>query len=237
MFLQKKDDFEEPKKIPEFRLDSSLSQVLEPSEGLAKKKALEVPSLNFDMDSQSESNNEKPKLKSFILDSECQTKKASVDENCAKKGQVRDFEEFRDLLKDLKLSLNLSVFSTFEDNTNQKIDDIEFLLERYSKLDQKILTLLDNKGDASFMCNKPHNGVIKLLTGKKSQSLNLGHDKKSSYLQKLEALSKESRLNHYQIELIKLQKEPVGLDGFLFKLKKEQEMREKRFKNLKEFLV
>ena len=236
-FLQKKDDLEKPKKIPEFKLDSSLSHVLEPSDGLVQKKKVEVPSLNFDMSSQSESQEEKKKLKSFILDSECQTKKESIDDNNVQRGRVRDFDEFRDLLKDLKLSLNLSVFSAFEDNTNQKIDDIEFLLERYSKLDQKILTLLDNKGDASFIDNKPENGLLKMITGKKSQSLNLGQNQKSSYLSRLEALSKESKLNHYQIELIKLQKNPVGLDSFIFKLKKEQEHREKRFRNLKEFLV
>lgn len=116
---------------------------------------------------------------------------------------VRDFDDFKVLLADLKLSLSNTNFSAFNENASLGLCQLESELDRYSKLDEKIIETIGS------LCSNSE-----------------------SARQELEALRKSSNAQTHQAKLRELRQNPSDFDSFLLKLKKEIQSRDRAFEDI-----
>ena len=233
----------QPVQVREFRLDSSLSQVMRPFE-LLRDPAIKV---QWDSDNSSiKTSNKKvittalqvPDFKHFLEDE-------FNGENCKKTpvkatqmANVRDFDDFKFLLKDLKMTLNMSDFSTFQDNLEEQMVELEKVLTEYSDLDKQIGSLVESKNSKSKMNNSFFdNGIGSFLDVKKSQSVLLKSKPGDKYIKDLELLRADSNFNQYHIKIKDLKSNPFDFESFILKVKKEFVQRKKRFEEIREFVA
>jgi len=233
----------QPAHVREFRLDSSLSQVMRPFD-LLKDPAVKA---QWDSDNSSiKTSNKKdimmampvPDFKHFLEDdfNDDNCKKTPVKTNTM--ANVKDFDDFKFLLKDLKMTLNMSDFSTFQDNLNEQMGELEKVLTDYSDLDKKIVNLVESKNYKLKLNNSFYdNGAGAFLNVKKSQSVLLRSDSGDKYIKELEMLKADSNINHYHIKIKDLKNNPFDFESFIFKVKKEFNHRRKRFEEIQEFVV
>ena len=232
----------QPAHVREFRLDSSISQVMRPFD-LFKDAAVKV---QWDSDNSSikTSNNKNimavpvPDFKHFLEDdfNDDNYKKTPLKAN--QMANVKDFDDFKFLLKDLKMTLNMSDFSTFQDNLNEQMGDLEKVLTDYSDLDKKIVSLVESKNYKLKLNNSFYdNGAGAFLDVKKSQSVLLNGDSGDKYIKELEILKADSNINHYHIKIKDLKNNPFDFDSFIFRVKKEFNQRKKKFDEIQEFVV
>lgn len=116
---------------------------------------------------------------------------------------VRNFDDFRSLLENLKLTISNSNYSSFNESASLGFHQLETELDRYNTLDRRIDTVLES----------------------------LPQDK-SGPLRDLEALRAHSNLLAHQQKLQDLQQNPSDFDSFLLKLKKELLARSRTFEDI-----
>ena len=240
----------EPKDIKEFKLDSSNSRSLI-GDGFLLKDTGILDELNFDVFDigdktpnkrgldENKDNKDLQNIK--LLENQVLKKGFSVSKTPIKSkdsNNIKNFDDFKHLLKDLKMTLKKSDFSDFHDDFNENIQELEETMNNYNQLDEQIEKLLESqekKGDLSNSTFYKKPGA--LLQNKKGSSVNFGVQEKNKYVLKLEDLQRESNINQYQDKLKKLRDDPLDFDSFLLKIKREYKERNKKFSELKEFLV
>ena len=143
---------------------------------------------------------------------------------------IKNFDDFKMLLKDLKLTLNLSNYSTFNENFEENFNQLEKTLHDYHELDHKIENFYHkfNENQTSFADFLENNSVNE----KQTKSVNC-MPKKNNGLNKLSQLKKSTNFHLYENKLKELKDNPSEFESFFIKLKKELEMRGKKFEQIK----
>lgn len=232
-----------PIEIREFRLDSSLSQVMRPLDLLRDPKVIE----QWGSDSSCiKTPNKKvveafkavPDYKKFLEDDLRSEDSARTPVKRNQKANVKDFDDFKDLLKDLKMSLNMSDFSTFQDNLNEQMVELEKVLTEYSDLDKKMVALADSKLNRHRLNNSFYDsGISSLVEQKKCQSFIARPEAGDKYLRELDLLRQASNLNEYSLKIKELKSNPSDFETVIFRLKKEFGSRRRKFEEIQEFLA
>ena len=232
-----------PIHVREFRLDSSLSQAVRPLELLRDKNIM----ADWESDNSSvKTSNKKdigaslkiPEFRNFFEDdaNSQSNKKTPVKTNPL--ANVKDFDDFKFLLKDLKMTLNMSDFSSFQDNLNDQMAELEKVLGDYSELDKKIIGLVDGQSDTLRLNNSLfENGLNGGFDNKRSKSVKFKGANGNKYMKELEELKIESNFNQYHIKLKDLKNNPFDFESFIFKVKKEFGARKRKFEDIQEFIV
>lgn len=234
-----KGKFEAELVVNDFKLDSSLSQALQPYESLWKGKS-NINLVDIDDEKLIKTPNkhqDKPLNRAFASgnqDSEIVGK--GKLENCDDI-KIKDFSDFKELLKDLRLSLHLSELSVLNDQTDNTIKQAETLIYEYTILDKEIYNLTSSNNQSTILNLSPIKRTRNSLNVKKSQSLNFGNRDKSVYMYNLELLRKSSNLQRLEINFRDIQHQPHEIDKFVYNLKKEISSRRNKFEELKEFIV
>ena len=208
----------DPSFVPDFKLDSSLSQVLRRDSFLGNNNEISISGFSLNKNPE---NNEK-------YENDKKAKNLKNLENL----ENQENHNFKDLLKDLRLSLNLSHLSS----VTAPVDSSGQLLAKYAELDQSMDQLLAQKSQISLKKDDSKRRILRLLEGKKSVSVNLGLKDKGVYIRRLEELRKGSKLAEFEMGLGRARVDG-NVDGLLEKIKEEVELREKKFDELREFLV
>jgi hypothetical protein len=218
----------------EQRTDSFFSKNLKPMELL-----LDIPK-NFDLDGLDDSCLKTPKK----VEGERTKKRAikeetsSSDENShfllKKQNQnninIKNFDDFKMLLKDLKLTLNLSNYSTFNENFEENFTQLENTLHNYHILDIEIENLIESqKENQTSFADLLENTSI---DNKKTKSVNFKPDK-NSLIRSLTFLRDCSNFHLYENKLKDLKTNPSEFESFFIKIKKELESRRKKFDEIK----
>lgn len=232
-----------PVHVREFRLDSSLSQVVRPLDLLKDSQVIE----QWGSDSSCIKTPTKKapmvvlpdrKFKHFLEDDEGTPDNARTPAKNTVAANVKDFDDFKFLLKDLKMSLNMSDFSTFHDNLNEQMGDLEKILTDYADLDKRIASLANGKVSDPKMVNSSFDaGLGVWLDLKKSQSFMAKPDSGNKYLKELEALKQTSNIQEYSMKLKDLKCNPSDFETFVFKVRRELGSRKRKFEEINEFLV
>lgn len=224
--------------VHDFRLDSSMSQALQPFEPLWKGKP-DAKSINFEIKSPARTpHKQQTKFVKPFASSESQDSKTSED-----KGEhggdlkIKDFSDFKELLKDLRLSIHLSEFSVMNEQHDCGIKQIEALISEYAELDKEICDLTQLNNQSTILNFSPIKRFNNATSVKKSQSLNLGHQPKGIYMYNLELLRKASNLHQLELKIRDLHNQPHEIEPLIAKLKKEISSRRNKFEELKEFIV
>lgn len=179
-----------------------------------------------------------PDFKHFLEDDFNSDKYKKTPVKTSSFNNVKDFDDFKFLLKDLKMTLNMSDFSTFQDNLDEQMCELEKVLTDYSDLDKKITNLTDNKNYNVKLNNTFHDiETTNFLDTKKCQSVLLNNDSGNKYIKELEMLKLNSNFSQYHIKIKDLKNNPFDFESFLFKVKKEFNYRKKKFQEIQEFLV
>lgn len=233
----------QPLHIREFRLDSSLSQVMRPFD-LLKDPAVKA---QWDSDNSSiKTSNKKniaptlpvPDFRNFLEDEfhDDNSRKTPVKSNAL--ANVKDFDDFKFLLKDLKMTLNMSDFSSFQDNLNEQMTELEKVLTDYSDLDKKIFNLVDSKNNKQKPSNSFYdNDIGGFFNLKRCQSVKFKGEAGDKYVKELEFLRQDSNISQYHIKIRDLKNNPCDFESFIFKVKKEFVQRKRKFEEIQEFLV
>lgn len=234
----------ESKDIKEFRLDSSISRSIKEDGFLLKE-----PELNFDFDFGDDLDKTPNKKKDFnefnallkVKDLESRVLDRKGNKTPVKSREtnnIRNFDDFKVLLKDLKMTLNKSDFSEFQDDLNENIEELETLMTNYNALDRQMGELIEDKNQKpdqnTSLLDKNVKGLLKV---NKSSSVNYGKDTKNKYIVQLEELREGSNFKFYQEKLRELRTQPLEFNSFMLTVKRELDKRSKKFETLKEFLV
>lgn len=232
-----------PIHVREFRLDSSLSQVIRPLD-LLKDTAVKA---QWDSDHSSiKTPNKKetdphfkiPYFKNFLEDDSIEHKGAKTPVKSKTMANVKDFDDFKFLLKDLKMTLNMSEFSEFQDDLGEQMAELEKTLIDYSDLDKRIVSLIESsknrqKFNSSF-CDGDKGFSLDL---KRCQSVKFKDESSNRNIRELEMLKSSSNINNYHTKIKDLKNNPFDFESFIFKIKKEMEARRKKFEEIQEFLI
>ena len=208
--------------IPDFNLDMSLSNVIEPEQSLNLSK-------NF-------LSKEKKNVRSFVLESETLTRNLSGMQG--ESGvRVKEFDEFKELLKDINLSLNISQLSINEQPSKRNSVDLKALLMRYKELDQEIEAIAKSRVEGSLLLNISKNSLMNKDNVDECKSLNLGKKEQSAFIQRLKQLKKRSKLKSFELEATRYQISDDNDYLFCSEVEEDLNRRKREFEELKEFLI
>ena len=231
-----------PIHIREFRLDSSISQVARPLDLLNDPAVKAQWESN---DSSIKTPNKKdiglknaPEFKNFLEDDKDDAASDKTPVKNSTLANVRDFDDFKCLLKDLKVTLNMSDFSSFQENFNEQIVELEKVMTDYSELDKKIIGLAEGKSARPRLNNSLYDNDLNGLHEKKrSRSVKYKAEASDKYMKELEALKHSSKISQYHIKLKDLKNNPFDFDSFIFRVKKELNQRKQKFEEIREFVA
>ena len=234
----------EPKDIKEFRLDSSISRSIKDDGFLLKD-----PELNFDFDFGDDIEKTPNKKKDFnevnallkVKDLESRVLDRKGNKTPVKSREtnnIRNFDDFKLLLQDLKMTLNKSDFSEFQDDLNENIEELYTLMTKYNALDKQMGELVEGRNQKPDQNTSLMDKNVKgLLQVNKSVSVNYGKEPRNKYIIELEQLRDESNFRSYQEKLRELRTQPLEFNSFMLTVKRELDKRSKKFETLKEFLI
>lgn len=137
---------------------------------------------------------------------------------------VKNFCDFQLLLRDLKNSLNASIYATFNDNIEENVQLLNSLLERYRNVDDKIEGLYKNIKTQKNQLQKTSD------TRQKDPSSEENSPEYQSIMEsysKLMELRNTSNFCLYEQKLIQIQSNPSEFESFLYTIKAELSKREK----------
>lgn len=155
---------------------------------------------------------------------------------------VKNFCDFQLLLRDLKNSLNASIYATFNDDIEENVQQLNLLLERYKETDEKIEKLYRVSREKKTKNHK----IIEIKYGNASSDVPLQNKVEvcspdSSYLQdnilKLNELRKTSNFCLYEQKLIQIQSNPSEFESFLYSIKAELSKREQALTEIEKEMV
>lgn len=211
-----------PKNIDLDNLDDSIvktpkKEPKEPIQQMGDKKV--APFLEFDHDEDDSISEQKSRRSSNI--------------------NIKNFDDFKNVLKDVKMSLNISYYSEFHEDWQENFQKLEDVLFQYNKLDHQMkdfyLENKDKEKQTSFL------GKIifereDTAQKKHHQSFNIGNEKqfKSSKLDKLDKLLRKSKLHYYESEISKLKSNPMNFESVFMKIKEEFQNRQDEFAQIQE---
>lgn len=153
---------------------------------------------------------------------------------------VRNFCDFQLLLRDLKNSLNASIYSSFNDNIEENVQLLNSLLERYKAVDERIEVVYRNlmvkkTGMRATDGSKGGDSLDSSLV--KGTSYSIDDKKVHLHLAQLTELRKTSNFCLYENRLVQIQTNPSEFDSFLYTIKAELAKREKAFEDLERIPV
>ena len=232
-----------PVHVREFRLDSSISQVVRPLDLLNDP----VIKAQWESDESSVKTSNKKNIKAkyngqdfknLFNEKSDESDGGRTPVKANNLANVKDFDDFKSLLKDLKVTLNMSNFSSFQDNLDEQIIDLERVIKNYSELDKQIVNLSEVKLVQPKLNNSVYdNNLNNSLDFKRCHSVTSKPEEHNKYSIKLENLKHSSNIGQYTAKLRDLKKNPFDFDSFVFKVKKEFEQRQHKFEEIKEFLI
>lgn len=225
--------------VNDFRLDSSMSQTIQPCDPHAKSRLSDKDSGIMGRRRCSKTpvkyaEGMRKQVEDFNLHSFRESEDKSVSNAEVK---IKDFSDFKELLKDLRLSIHLSELSIMSERMDTDAREAEALVREYAILDKEIYNIADLNNQSTIFDLSPISRANCPLNNKKSQSLNIGHQKKGVYAYKLEQLRKSSNLNNLELKLKEIRHTPHNLGLFTDRLKKEISARRNKFEELKEFIL
>lgn len=224
--------------VKDFKLDSSASQMLPLCDTLWRGDAV-VNSIDMDHKSLIKTSHrmEIKRAKRFT-GSESRHSKTSEDKGVqAGDLKIKDFSDFKELLKDLRLSLHLSDISFVNEQLDNGIKQAEALITEYALLDKEMHNMTEINNQSAIYNISPIKRTTTVNNVKKSQSLNLGHQSKGLYMYNLELLKKSSNLQQIELKFRELQVQPQNIEQFISRLTKEISNRRQKFEELKEFII
>ena len=228
------------KSIAEFRLDSSSSQTYQPFDLVFEEKNKKKPSIIFNKQNISNTSSKRlytpeNQFSEFSNQENENKNKESKTQNIGIK--IKDFSNFKELLKDLRLSLHLSEVSMMKSKTDKGISEAELLMKEYADLDREICDLAEPNNQSIVFGHSPQKKIDRQLDVKKSQSLNLGYNSKTIYKCNLEHLKNSSNIHEFELKLSDVKENPELLDSYMIELKKELNVRRNKFEEIKGLLV
>jgi len=147
---------------------------------------------------------------------------------------VRNFCDFQLLLRDLKNSLNASIYSSFNDNIEENVQLLNSLLERYKTVDEQIEVMYRRVRDKRVVedgkeDSRGADGSLDDSYWLRTQSNSPGEQAR---LIQLVELRKTSNFCLYENRLVQIQTNPSEFDSFLYTIKAELAKREQTFREL-----
>jgi len=181
-----------------------------------------------------------PKMPSFEDDS-------SSNEN-AEKGRmslknVRNFDDFQQILRDLKTNLNASTYASFNDNIDENLRNLEDMLRKYSILDEQIHSLYQRSVStfkfekrASVKLEIPPLEDLSERLGMRSNSF-MSSGNPNYLVKELQLLKNSSNFALYEGKLKDIQRNPMEFESFIIKVKQELKRRESEFLKIENQLL
>jgi hypothetical protein len=147
---------------------------------------------------------------------------------------VKNFDDFQQILRDLKMTLNASTYASFNENIDDNFKNLEDMLKKYSQLDERILQLYQ-RSSMSFKFDKRANVTPEappepriLTTGLRIN----GSSQPPPALKELQLLKNSSNLSIYERRLKEIQDNPSEFESFIYKVKQELARREAEYARL-----
>ena len=181
-----------------------------------------------------------PKMPSFEDNS-------SSNEN-AEKGRmslknVRNFDDFQQILRDLKTNLNASTYASFNDNIDENLRNLEDMLRKYSILDEQIHSLYQRSVStfkfekrASVKLEIPPLEDLSERLGMRSNSF-MSSGNPNYLVKELQLLKNSSNFALYEGKLKDIQRNPMEFESFIIKVKQELKSRESEFLKIENQLL
>lgn len=147
---------------------------------------------------------------------------------------VKNFDDFQQILRDLKMTLNASTYASFNENIDDNFKSLEEMLKKYSQLDEKIFHLYQ-RSSMSFTFEKRANVSPETPPGRRLQVSGQqlgGLSFPNLLLKELQLLKNSSNLSIYEKKLKEIQNNPSEFESFIYKIKQELARRESEYAKL-----
>lgn len=181
-----------------------------------------------------------PKMPSFEDDS-------SLNDNLDKRRMslknVKNFDDFQQILRDLKTTLNASTYASFNDNIDENLRNLEDMLRKYSTLDEQIHSLYQQSVN-TFKFEKrasvkleipPLEDLSERLAMRSNSFMSSGNP--NYLLKELQLLKSSSNFALYEGKLKEIQRNPMEFESFIIKIKQEFKKRESEFLKIENQLL
>jgi hypothetical protein len=148
---------------------------------------------------------------------------------------VKDFSDFQNLLRDLKNSLNASIYASFNNDIEENVQLLTSLLERYKTLDDRVeatYQAVKTKRSQVRNANDSRSGSMSNLSSLNATSASPELDRLRTTRKRLSDLRHKSNLHSYEHKLVSIQSNPSELESFLYTIKKELAGREQAFADI-----
>jgi len=177
----------------------------------------------------------RPSIKQDLSDSRSEESKTSGSKPRLAK-TVKDFSDFQNLLRDLKNSLNASIYASFNNDIEENVQLLTTLLEKYKALDDQIETVYQSVKAKRRELRHANDSV----SGSRSSTSNFRGKSTTPQLEQLRTIRKRlgdlrrhSNLSSYEQKLVSIQSNPSDLESFLYTIKGELAKREIFFAEIK----
>lgn len=202
--------------------------------GKAKKenKSAKIDTISVIKKASVDSNDSIDKIAEY--ESTKKDKRNSSDKKRMSIKNVKNFCDFQQLLRNLKTSLNASIYAQFNDNIEENIQELNNLLDKYRQTDTQIENFYQSVKEKNCQTLRKE---ISRKSDDPEQRNNSSliddrfHDDvvKREIFKRLIELRKTSNFCIYEQKLIQIQSNPSEFDSFLYTIKSELEKRERMF--------